>query len=93
MYHHTKNLIEQLAERIIKEGENQPNGSVTSEQFNEMLKKNLPEKSPQEIAELTTAAEKEQPNEDKISLAKLFSVVMTLRFLSSFFFSACSSSH
>ena len=70
-----KSLIEQLAERVIKEGESQPNGSVTTEQFSEMLKKHLPDKSASEIAELTNAAEKEQPNEEKISLAKLFSVV------------------
>ena len=64
---------------MIKEGETKPNGSVTNDQFSEMLKKNLPDKTPQEIAELTAAAEKEQPNEEHISLAKLFSVVTTFR--------------
>ena len=43
-----------------------------------MLTRNLPEKSTTEIAELVTAAEKEQPNEERISLAKLFSVVRFL---------------
>jgi hypothetical protein len=75
IYHHTKNLIEQLAERFIKEGEIYPNGSVVHEQFNQILKKYLPNKSSNDINELTIAAEKEQGNEEKISLGKLFSVV------------------
>jgi hypothetical protein len=40
-----------------------------------MLKKYLPNKSSSDIAELANAAEKEQPNEEQIGLAKLFSVV------------------
>jgi len=40
-----------------------------------MLKKYLPSKSTSDIIELVNAAEKEQPNEEQISLAKLFSVV------------------
>jgi hypothetical protein len=40
-----------------------------------MLKKYLPNKSSNDITELVTAAEKEQPNEEQITLAKLFSVV------------------
>ncbi len=75
IYHHTKNLIEQLADRTIKESETYPNGSVTNEQFNNMLKKYLPNKSSSDISELVSAAEKEQPNEEQIGLAKLFSVV------------------
>ncbi len=75
IYHHTKNLIEQVAERIIKESETYPNGSVTNEQFVNILKKHLPTKSSSDITELVSAAEKEQPNEEKIGLAKLFSVV------------------
>ncbi|CAF1209582.1 unnamed protein product [Adineta steineri] len=74
IYHNTKNLIEQLGERVIKESETHPNGSVTMEQFDTMLKSFLPEKSANDIAELVTAAEKEQPNEEQIALAKLFSV-------------------
>jgi len=60
---------------VIKESETYPNSSVTNEQFTNMLKKYLPNKSSNDIAELVTAAEKEQPNEEKIGLAKLFSVV------------------
>ena len=45
-----------------------------------MLKKYLPQKSPTDIAELVSAAEKEQPNEEQIGLAKLFSVVSDLIF-------------
>ncbi|CAF3399761.1 unnamed protein product [Rotaria sp. Silwood1] len=74
IYHYTKNLIEQLAERIIKESETYPNGSVTSEKFQHMLTKYLPNKSSTDISELVSAAEKEQPHEEQISLAKLFSV-------------------
>ncbi|CAF3703702.1 unnamed protein product [Adineta steineri] len=74
IYHNTKNLIEQLGERVIKESETHPNGSVTMEQFDTMLKSFLPDKSANDIAELVTAAEKEQPNEEQIALAKLFSV-------------------
>jgi hypothetical protein len=48
-----------------------------------MLKKYLPNKSSNDIAELVTAAEKEQPNEEQITLAKLFSVVNKKKF---FFF-------
>jgi hypothetical protein len=36
-----------------------------------MLKKYLPNKSSSDIAELANAAEKEQPNEEQIGLAKL----------------------
>lgn len=75
VYHQTKNLIEQLAERMIKEAESKPGGSVTNEQFAEMLKKNFPQKSSQEIADLISAAEKEQPNEERLALSKLFAVV------------------
>lgn len=60
---------------MIKEGETKPNGSVTNDQFTEILKKNLPQKSVTDISELVAAAEKEQPNDNKISLEKLFSVV------------------
>jgi len=60
---------------VIKESETYPNSSVTNEQFTNMLKKYLPNKSSNDIAELVSAAEKEQPNEEKIGLAKLFSVV------------------
>ncbi|CAF4042714.1 unnamed protein product [Rotaria sp. Silwood2] len=74
IYHYTKNLIEQLAERIIKESETYPNGSVTTEKFQNMLTKYLPNKSANDISELVAAAEKEQPHEEQISLAKLFSV-------------------
>ncbi|CAF1536591.1 unnamed protein product [Adineta ricciae] len=74
IYHTTKNLIEQLAERVIKESETHPNGSVTIEQFTEMLKKYLPDKPSSDIIELVAAAEKEQPSEEQIALAKLFSV-------------------
>ena len=63
---------------MIKEGESKPNGSVTNDQFTEILKKNLPQKSATDISELVTAAEKEQPNEEKIALGKLFSVVNSI---------------
>ncbi|CAF1133761.1 unnamed protein product [Rotaria sordida] len=74
IYHYTKNLIEHLAERILKESETYPNGSVPSEKFHNMLTKYLPNKSSNDISELVAAAEKEQPNEEQISVAKLFSV-------------------
>lgn len=60
---------------MIKESETYPNGSVTTEIFTNLLKKYLPNKSLTDISELVTAAEKEQPNEEQIALAKLFSVV------------------
>ncbi|UJR36354.1 hypothetical protein I4U23_029080 [Adineta vaga] len=75
IYHNTRNLIDQLAERVIKESETHPNGSVTIEQFTDMLKRYLPNKSASDITELVIAAEKEQPSEEQIALAKLFSVV------------------
>ncbi len=65
---------------MIKESETYPNASVTHEQFTTMLKKYLPQKSSTDIAELVSAAEKEQPNEEQIGLAKLFSVVSDLIF-------------
>ncbi len=65
---------------MIKESETYPNASVTNEQFTTMLKKYLPQKSSTDIAELVSAAEKEQPNEEQIGLAKLFSVVSDLIF-------------
>ena len=40
-----------------------------------MLKKYLPDKPSSDITELVAAAEKEQPSEEQIALAKLFSVV------------------
>jgi hypothetical protein len=46
-----------------------------------MLKKYLPNKSSSDIAELANAAEKEQPNEEQIGLAKLFSVVSYFIFI------------
>ena len=60
---------------MIKESETYPNGSVTNEIFTDLLKKYLPNKSATDILELVNAAEKEQPNEEQIALAKLFSVV------------------
>ena len=39
-----------------------------------MLQKYLPNKSSSDISELVNAAEKEQPNDEQIALAKLFSV-------------------
>ena len=60
---------------MIKESETHPNGSVTNEQFHNLLKKYLPNKSSNDLSELVNAAEKEQPNEEQIGLAKLFSVV------------------
>jgi hypothetical protein len=62
---------------MIKESEIYPNGSVTNEQLNNILKKYLPNKSSSDISELVNAAEKEkeQQNEEQIGLAKLFSVV------------------
>lgn len=60
---------------MVKESETYPNGSVTNEQFHNMLKKYLPHKSSSDLSELVNAAEKEQPNEEQIGLAKLFSVV------------------
>jgi Ca2+-binding EF-hand superfamily protein len=79
VYHYTKQLIEQLADRVIKESENKANSSVTNDQFAEMLKKNLPLKPSNEIAELTDAADNEQPQNERISLAKLFAVVSEQR--------------
>ncbi|CAF2091416.1 unnamed protein product [Rotaria magnacalcarata] len=74
IYHYTKNLIEQLADRIIKESETHPNGTVTADAFHNMLTKYLPNKTPSDISELVAAAEKEQPNTEQLSVAKLFSV-------------------
>ncbi|CAF3214446.1 unnamed protein product [Rotaria socialis] len=74
IYHYTKNLIEQLADRIIKESETHPNGTVTADAFQNMLAKYLPHKTPSDISELVAATEKEQPNTDQLSVAKLFSV-------------------
>jgi hypothetical protein len=60
---------------VIKDSETYPNASVTNEQFTAILKKHLPNKSANDISDLVSAAEKEQPNEEQIGLAKLFSVV------------------
>jgi len=43
-----------------------------------MIKKYLPTKSSSDLSELVSAAEKEQPNEEQIRLAKLFSVVILI---------------
>jgi hypothetical protein len=59
----------------MKESETYPNGLVTNEQFSNILKKYFPTKSSNDITELVHAANKEQPNEEKFSVAKLFSVV------------------
>jgi len=60
---------------VIKESETYPNGSVTPEIFTELLKKYLPNKPVTDVSELISAAEKEQPNEEQLALARLFSVV------------------
>lgn len=59
----------------MKESETYPNGTVPSDKFHQMLAKYLPNKAPSDISELVSAAEKEQPNEDQLSVSKLFSVV------------------
>lgn len=74
VYHHTKSLIEQLAERLIKDAAG-TDGNVTNDQLTEILTRNFPDKAGSEIAELVAAAGKEQANEEKIAVAKLFSVV------------------
>jgi hypothetical protein len=75
IYHHVKHLIEQLSSRIIKESESKPNGSVTNEQFADMLRKHLPMKTADDINELLAAANREQPNDEHIALVRLFSLV------------------
>ncbi|CAF0871044.1 unnamed protein product [Didymodactylos carnosus] len=74
IYHHTKQLIEQLSERIMKESEG-TKGVVSSQDLTSMLKKYLPNKPTSDISELITAAEKEQPTADEnIDVTKLFAV-------------------